>query len=97
MQIHIFIGRDGRRNTFTISIPRVTLIDSRHFTEAAKKLGLYPYGALALASSPYAYGFDYGAPLGPDGRVVDTPEVAEAKAAHLAAHAQQAAKVAAKF
>lgn len=59
--------------------------------EAAKKLGLNPYGALALSSVPYAYRFGYGAPLGPDGRVVDTPEVAAAKAAHLAAHAQQAA------
>ncbi|XP_025155337.1 histidine-rich protein PFHRP-II-like [Harpegnathos saltator] len=34
------------------------------------------------------------APLGHDGRVVDTPEVAHAKAAHLAAHAEEVAKVA---
>lgn len=65
--------------------------------EAAKKLGLHPYGALAYTSAPYAYGFGYGAPIGPDGRVVDTPEVAKAKAAHLAAHAQEAAKNAGKF
>ncbi|XP_020285739.1 uncharacterized protein LOC109855674 [Pseudomyrmex gracilis] len=34
------------------------------------------------------------APLGHDGRVVDTPEVAHAKAAHLAAHAEEISKVA---
>lgn len=34
------------------------------------------------------------APLGHDGRVVDTPEVAHAKAAHLAAHAEEVSKVA---
>ena len=60
--------------------------------ETAKNLGLHPYGALAFASLPYAYRFGYGAPIGPDGRVIDTPEVAAAKAAHLAAH--EAAKLA---
>lgn len=33
----------------------------------------------------YAYGYHSAAPLGADGRVVDTPEVAQAKAAHYAA------------
>jgi len=33
------------------------------------------------------------APIGHDGRVIDTPEVAHAKAAHLAAVAEAAAKV----
>lgn len=62
---------------------------------AAKTVGL-PYGALAYATGPvYAYGYGY-APLGADGRVVDTPEVAHAKAAHLIAHAQEAAKTAGK-
>lgn len=65
--------------------------------EPAKKLGLYPYGALAYSSSPYAYGYSYGAPLGPNGNVIDTSEVAEAKAAHLAAHAAEAAKIAGKL
>nr|XP_033327463.1 uncharacterized protein LOC117221016 [Megalopta genalis] len=32
------------------------------------------------------------APLGPDGRVMDTPEVAAAKSAHMAAHARAASK-----
>ena len=43
--------------------------------------GPAPYGAHAPA-----------APLGPDGRVVDTPEVAHAKSAHLAALAEAAAR-----
>jgi len=34
------------------------------------------------------------APLGHDGRVVDTPEVAHAKAAHLTAHAAELSKIA---
>ena len=42
------------------------------------------YGWPAL----YAPAIAYGAPIGADGRVIDTPEVAQAKAAHLAAHAQ---------
>ncbi|KAL6433042.1 hypothetical protein ACFW04_006378 [Cataglyphis niger] len=58
--------------------------------------------ALALPSyTPYqAYGVQAGhyhgppAPLAPDGRVVDTPEVAHAKQAHLAAYAAEAARAA---
>lgn len=51
--------------------------------EAARNtLGYAP--ALAI----YAPAITYGAPIGADGRVIDTPEVAQAKAAHLAAHAQ---------
>lgn len=40
------------------------------------------HGVHALAAHGYAHG---GAPLAHDGRVVDTPEVAHAKAAHFAA------------
>lgn len=55
--------------------------------ESAKTAG-HAYGALAYAHSPiYAYAYGPAAPLGHDGRVIDTPEVAHAKAAHLAAHA----------
>ncbi|XP_017886618.2 cuticle protein 18.7-like, partial [Ceratina calcarata] len=86
------IGADGN----VVDTPEVAEAKAAHFTahalEAAKQLGLHPYGALAYAPLPYAYGYGYAAPLGPDGRVVDTPEVAEAKAAHLAAHAAAAAK-----
>ncbi|XP_043677562.1 uncharacterized protein LOC122633594 [Vespula pensylvanica] len=35
------------------------------------------------------------APLSPDGRVIDTPEVAQAKAAHLATHARTTSRLAA--
>ena len=45
----------------------------------------YSYSSPLVYSSPYAYA---PAPLGPDGRVIDTPEVAQAKAAHFAAHAR---------
>lgn len=63
--------------------------------EAAKTVGLIPYGALAYTHpSPVLYAYGY-APLGSDGRVIDTPEVAQAKAAHLAAHAQEATRNAA--
>ncbi|XP_017756611.1 PREDICTED: cuticle protein 18.7-like [Eufriesea mexicana] len=90
------IGVDGR----VVDTPEVAEAKAVHLAthalEAAKKLGLYPYGALAYTSIPYIYGSNHGAPLGPDGRVVDTPEVTEAKAAHLAAHAQEAAKISGK-
>lgn len=42
---------------------------------------------------PPAYGSHApAAPLGPDGRVIDTPEVAQAKSAHLAALNEAAAR-----
>lgn len=48
--------------------------------------------AITSATPNYQY---HGppAPIGHDGRVIDTPEVAHAKAAHLAAVAEAAAKV----
>lgn len=75
-----------RRNILTSD-----LIKHSFTQEVAKTVGLVPYGALAYATSPAFYAYSY-APLGPDGRVIDTPEVAQAKAAHLAAHAQAAAR-----
>lgn len=45
------------------------------------------------AYSAYAPALTYGAPLSLDGRVVDTPEVAHAKAAHFAAHAEAKARL----
>ncbi|XP_076235709.1 uncharacterized protein LOC143180069 [Calliopsis andreniformis] len=91
------IGPDGR----VVDTPEVAEAKAAHLAalqiESAKKVGLYPYGALAYHSVPYAYGYGYGAPLGPDGNVIDTPEVAAAKAAHLEAHAQEAAKIAGRL
>lgn len=63
-----------------------------YLQEAAKTAG-YGYGPLSYSHSPvYAQAYHgYGvAPLGIDGRVVDEPAVAHAKAAHLAAHHQAA-------
>ncbi|KAF3420330.1 hypothetical protein E2986_11313 [Frieseomelitta varia] len=58
-----------------------------------------PFACLILSASALpgyeVYGAAYHgppAPLAHDGRVIDTPEVAHAKAAHLAAHAAEAAK-----
>ncbi|XP_011645113.1 cuticle protein 18.7-like [Pogonomyrmex barbatus] len=85
------VGTDGR----VVDTPEVAQAKAAHLAahaqEAAKTIGLVPYGALAYATSPAFYAYSY-APLGPDGRVIDTPEVAQAKAAHLAAHAQAAAR-----
>ncbi|XP_071632209.1 uncharacterized protein [Temnothorax longispinosus] len=85
------IGADGR----VVDTPEVAQAKAAHLAahaqEAAKTVGLVPYGALAYATSPAFYAYSY-APLGPDGRVIDTPEVAQAKAAHLVAHAQAAAR-----
>ncbi|CAD6237447.1 GSCOCG00002318001-RA-CDS [Cotesia congregata] len=50
----------------------------------------YPQPAYHGAHAGYAHGA--AAPLGPDGRVVDTPEVAASKAAHLAALAEASAR-----
>ncbi|XP_013145176.1 PREDICTED: pupal cuticle protein [Papilio polytes] len=55
---------------------------------AAGYLGAPAYAAGAHYGAPGAGLFKYGpAPLAHDGRVVDTPEVAHLKAAHIAAHA----------
>ncbi|XP_033223332.1 cuticle protein 18.7-like [Belonocnema kinseyi] len=81
------LGPDGR----VIDTPEVAQAKAAHLIEHAKeaaKTSGRPYGALALS---YAYGYPYTAPIGPDGNVIDTPEVAIAKAAHFAAHAQEAA------
>lgn len=87
------IGHDGR----VVDTPEVAHAKAAHFAAHAHESARNAYGyayapALAYASAPYvihqAHGYHLGAPLAADGRVVDTPEVAHAKAAHLAAHAQ---------
>ncbi|KAJ8687684.1 hypothetical protein QAD02_023478 [Eretmocerus hayati] len=77
--------------------PEVAAAKAEHFArynyEAARNTlgwaapGYYP-GA-NYYSAPIYYG---PAPIGPDGRVLDTPEVAAAKAAHFAAHAKASLK-----
>lgn len=49
--------------------------------------------AVILATPTHYQYHGPAAPIGHDGRVMDTPEVAHAKAAHLAAFAEAAAKV----
>lgn len=84
--------------------PEVEAAKAAHFArynyEAARNSLGYPgqyyagYPGAPLyysAPAPYYYGAPLAyapAPLGPDGRVVDTYEVAQAKAAHFAAHAK---------
>ncbi|XP_043481691.1 cuticle protein 2-like [Leptopilina heterotoma] len=80
------LGPDGR----VVDTPEVAQAKAAHFAEHAKEAAKTtgrPYGALALT---YAYGYPHTAPIGLDGNVVDTPEVAIAKAAHFAAHAEAA-------
>ncbi|XP_012288223.1 uncharacterized protein LOC105703975 [Orussus abietinus] len=65
--------------------------------EMALRLIVVTSAALAAATLVEAkYLYEYtgtGAPLSPDGSVVDTPEVARARAAHMAAYAEAAARV----
>ncbi|XP_053595163.1 cuticle protein 38-like [Microplitis demolitor] len=94
------LGHDGR----VIDTPEVAHAKAAHLAahaHEAAKTGYghgyghgHAYGALAYSYSPaYAYGYGYGAaPLGPDGNVIDTPEVAHAKAAHFAEVAKAAAE-----
>ncbi|KAK0167301.1 hypothetical protein PV327_004718 [Microctonus hyperodae] len=79
------LAHDGR----VIDTPEVAHAKAAHlaaYAHEASKVGEHSYGHAAYSYSPlYAYGYG-AAPLGHDGRVVDTPEVAHAKAEHLAAH-----------
>lgn len=76
--------------------PEVAAAKAAHFAqynyEAARNtLGYVPYYSPLAYAAPLYYNYPYafgGAPIGADGRVIDTPEVAAAKAAHFAAHAK---------
>lgn len=75
-----------------LDTPEVAQAKAAHLAtqayEAARNTLGYGYLPAVYAPAIYAPAITYGAPIGADGRVVDTPEVAQAKAAHLAAHAQ---------
>ncbi|XP_077288021.1 uncharacterized protein LOC143912603 [Arctopsyche grandis] len=60
----------------------------------SQDFGQYNAYAYSPYYSPYYHGgyYGYGAPLAPNGQVLDTPEVAQAKAAHFAAYNVAAAK-----
>lgn len=82
------LGPDGK----ILDTPEVAQAKAAHLAtqayEAARNTLGYGYLPALYAPAIYAPAITYGAPIGADGRVVDTPEVAQAKAAHLAAHAQ---------
>lgn len=96
------LAHDGR----VIDTPEVAHAKAVHLAthaaEAAKAspptTGYEDYEGKYEGNGGYVAGQSlyYGppAPLAHDGRVVDTPEVAHAKAAHLAAHAEQISKIA---
>ncbi|XP_011310492.1 uncharacterized protein [Fopius arisanus] len=77
----------------------MVIIDSENSTKMFRFI--LPLGcliAVALGEPQWGYGAPYAghhgaAPLGADGRVVDTPEVQAAKASHLAALADASARV----
>lgn len=84
--IGVPIGPDGK----ILDTPEVAQAKATHLAiqayEAARNTLGYRYVPTVAVYSPAIA--SYGAPIGADGRVIDTPEVAQAKAAHLAAHAQ---------
>ncbi|XP_024939283.1 pupal cuticle protein [Cephus cinctus] len=97
------LAHDGR----VIDTPEVTQARAAHLAahaQAAARVShkYEPYNELYLEEEPYESSWSnvpvprgYHGPLAPlahDGRVIDTPEVQHAKAAHLAAHAKEAAK-----
>ncbi|XP_012233099.1 cuticle protein 2-like isoform X2 [Linepithema humile] len=95
------LAHDGR----VVDTPEVAHAKQAHLAahaaEAAKAAHYGGYDAGYSADGNHGNYVEYHsayhgppAPLGHDGRVVDTPEVAHAKAAHLAAHAAEASKVA---
>ncbi|KOX68136.1 hypothetical protein WN51_07109 [Melipona quadrifasciata] len=101
------LGLDGR----VVDTPEVTLAKAEHAAahinerinlanEALKSADLIAYAAPVLATrvEPLAAAAKIvpPAPLGPDGRVVDTPEVALAKAEHAAAHINEKLEQAAR-
>lgn len=80
------LGADGR----VIDTPEVAQAKVIHYAalnEAASRAAHGSWAGVGLNHGAWAYG---AAPLGPDGRVIDTPEVAQAKAAHYAAKAAAA-------
>ncbi|XP_015591981.1 cuticle protein 18.7 [Cephus cinctus] len=95
------LAHDGR----VIDTPEVAHAKAAHFAahaEAATHAHYapeYSHGGVLVGGPGYGYAAPHGyhgpaAPLAHDGRVVDTPEVAHAKAAHLSVLAEESAKAA---
>ncbi|XP_072934417.1 pupal cuticle protein-like [Epargyreus clarus] len=103
---HIQLSPDGK---YVLDTPEVAHAKAAHYAahaQASTAHGAWaPAAGAYLAGPGYAAGAHYGAPaaglikygpapLAHDGRVVDTPEVAHLKAAHIAAHANAHANAA---
>ncbi|XP_046478697.1 cuticle protein 18.7 [Neodiprion pinetum] len=96
------LGPDGR----VVDTPEVAQLKAAHLSALAEANARAPKGLIGGPSGPYA-GPDGGyaaanyvahysgppAPLGPDGRVIDTPEVQQAKAVHFSLYNAQAQRV----
>ncbi|KAK1123706.1 hypothetical protein K0M31_008403 [Melipona bicolor] len=91
------LGPDGR----VVDTPEVAQLKSAHLAalaEANARAPKGPGGPYPGPAGPYApggYAPHYSgppAPLGPDGRVVDTPEVQQAKAVHFSLYNAEAQK-----
>ena len=93
------LGADGR----VVDTPEVAQLKAAHLAaladanaRAPKGPGVAgPYPGPASSYAPGGYAPHYSgppAPLGPDGRVVDTPEVQQAKAVHFSLYNAEAQK-----
>ncbi|CAD1473683.1 unnamed protein product, partial [Heterotrigona itama] len=88
------LGPDGR----VVDTPEVAQLKAAHLAalaEANARAPKGPAGPYPGPAGPYASGSYYSgppAPLGPDGRVVDTPEVQQAKAVHFSLYNAEAQK-----
>ncbi|GAB1859599.1 Pupal cuticle protein [Camponotus japonicus] len=93
------LGPDGR----VVDTPEVAQLKVAHLNALAEANARAPKGpgssAYAGPNGPYASG-NYiphysgpPAPLGPDGRVIDTPEVQQAKAVHFSLYNAEAQRV----
>nr|XP_012233456.1 PREDICTED: cuticle protein 2-like [Linepithema humile] len=96
------LGPDGR----VVDTPEVAQLKAAHLNALAEANARAPKGPGAVGayvgpSGPYAAAnyipqYSYSgppAPLGPDGRVVDTPEVQQAKAVHFSLYNAEAQRV----
>ncbi|KAG5335478.1 CUPP protein, partial [Acromyrmex heyeri] len=97
------LGPDGR----VVDTPEVAQLKAAHLSALAEANARAPKGPGPIGAYPGAYpqpsGYASGnylshysgppAPLGPDGRVVDTPEVQQAKAVHFSLYNAEARRV----
>ena len=70
-----------------LDTPEVAQAKAAHLATQAYEAARNTLGYAHVPALIHVYTPVSGAPLGADGNVIDTPEVAEAKAAHLTAHA----------